>query len=61
MPEQPATERTRPAHRRTKAEPGGCAYCDRMRASGEDFHPSHDASRNCQSGGHEHCSCDRCF
>lgn len=23
--------------------------------------PNHDASPRCESGGHEHCSCDTCF
>lgn len=23
--------------------------------------PPHDASRNCESGKHNHCSCDLCF
>lgn len=29
---------------RHKATTGECAYCDRERAAGNDFHPSHDAS-----------------
>jgi len=36
----------------------GCSYCE---AEKTDFHPSHDASPNCQSGGRNHCSCDVCF
>jgi hypothetical protein len=47
--------------RRKKAEPGECAYCDRERAAGNEFHPSHDASDRCESGKREHCSCDTCF
>lgn len=46
---------------RHKAEPGECAYCDRERAAGNDFHPSHDASPRCESGQRSHCSCDACF
>jgi len=44
-----------------KAPPGECAYCDRERASGNSFHPPHEASRNCCSGRRNHCSCDTCF
>ena len=40
---------------------GECAFCDRMRAEGTTFFPSHTPSRNCQSGGHPHCTCDWCF
>jgi hypothetical protein len=47
--------------RRDMAAPGECAYCDRMRAQDEKFFPRHDASCNCQSGRHEHCTCDTCF
>lgn len=50
-----------PARRQHKLEPGQCAYCDREREDGNDWHPSHDASQNCQSGKHPHCSCDTCF
>lgn len=47
--------------KRHKAEPGECKYCDELRERGETFHPSHDASRNCESGRRPHCSCDCCF
>jgi hypothetical protein len=47
--------------RRHKAEPGECTFCDQMRAEGREWHPDHDASRNCQSGKRAHCSCDTCF
>lgn len=47
--------------RRPLAEPGECAFCDRMRAEGVSFHPYHDASMNCQSGKRSHCTCDTCF
>lgn len=35
-----------------------CAYCARETS---DFFPSHDAGSNCQSGRHNHCTCDSCF
>jgi hypothetical protein len=44
--------------RRSRLQPGECAYCDENR---ESFAPSHDASQNCQSGKHPHCTCDTCF
>jgi len=47
--------------RRHKAPVGECAYCDRERKAGTDFHPSHDASSGCQSGKRPHCTCDSCF
>src|SRR5689334_12274676 len=47
--------------RRHKLAPGQCAYCDRERDAGVNFHPSHDASDRCESGKHPHCSCDTCF
>lgn len=50
-----------PQPRRHKAPPGECKYCDDMRFAGEDFHPSHDASSRCESGKHNHCTCDTCF
>lgn len=49
------------APKRHKAPPGECTTCDRERAQGNDFHPSHDASDRCESGKHAHCSCDTCF
>jgi hypothetical protein len=48
--------------RRHKLAAGlGCPFCDRERAEGNSFHPPHDAARGCESGHHEHCSCDVCF
>lgn len=38
----------------------GCSVCERIKADGG-FGPSHDASPGCESGKHEHCSCDTCF
>lgn len=40
---------------------GGCATCDLMRSQGEFFFPPHDASRRCESGKHNHCSCEVCW
>ena len=37
----------------------GCTYCARYK-KGEMF-PPHDASENCESGSHSHCTCDTCF
>lgn len=50
-----------PTPHRHKAPEGECAYCDRERAQGVNFHPPHDASPNCESGKHSHCTCDTCF
>jgi hypothetical protein len=44
-----------------KAPAGECLSCDLERADNTDFHPSHDASERCQSGGYTHCTCDTCF
>lgn len=44
--------------RRSRRPLGECAYCDEHRDA---FAPSHDASQNCQSGQHPHCTCDTCF
>ncbi len=51
----------RPTKRRHKAPEGDCAYCDRERNQGNEFHPSHDAAVTCESGARSHCSCDGCF
>lgn len=50
-----------PPARRHKAPEGVCRGCDEERAKGNDFHPPHDASSRCESGKHNHCSCDACF
>ncbi len=47
--------------RRHKLPPGECMTCDHERELKNDFHPSHDATKQCQSGKHNHCSCDTCF
>lgn len=39
----------------------GCAYCDREKERGNTFFPPHHALPSCQSGGHNHCTCDGCF
>lgn len=54
-------EYRRPSRYLHKAPPGECTYCDRERSYNNNFHPSHNASPNCRSGGHNHCSCDTCF
>jgi hypothetical protein len=38
----------------------GCPTCDRD-PEGKTMMPDHDASENCESGKHSHCSCDVCF
>ncbi len=37
-----------------------CSECDRVKANGG-FGPPHHASPRCESGGHNHCTCDTCF
>lgn len=49
-----AIQPDRPRSRRTKVP--GCPSCDN-----DEHGPAHYASPNCQSGGHNHCSCDTCF
>jgi len=43
------------------APEGECSECDRYRANGISFHPSHTASSSCESGKRAHCTCDACF
>lgn len=43
------------------APEGECAYCDRERALGNKWFPPHTARPNCQSGRHNHCTCDGCY
>jgi hypothetical protein len=50
-----------PRRRRRLPTPGECVYCDAEREHGDGHHPSHDASPRCESGGHNHCTCDVCF
>ena len=38
-----------------------CPTCQNIRQEHDGFGPPHYASVRCQSGGHEHCSCDVCF
>lgn len=40
---------------------GECVYCDLQWDKGNSFFPPHTARPDCQSGGHIHCTCDRCF
>ena len=44
-----------------KAPEGECEYCDDQRLLDIGFHPPHNASPRCESGGKNHCSCDICF
>lgn len=57
---QPLNKTERP-RRRHKLELGECTFCDHERATDNEFHPPHDASPFCDSGKHDHCSCDVCF
>ncbi len=50
-----------PKPRRHRMPEGECAYCDAERAKNNEHHPSHDASSRCESGKHEHCTCDCCW
>ena len=37
-----------------------CSTCEQIKAEGG-FGPRHNASRRCESGGYNHCTCDICF
>ena len=39
----------------------GCNFCDAQLANHNAHFPMHDASRSCESGKEEHCTCDICF
>lgn len=39
----------------------GCITCEREMETGNSFFPSHNESSRCESGKHNHCSCDSCF
>jgi len=54
----PSPESTKPKRRHYVA---GCKLCDDLRTESEPYHPPHDASKRCESGGHNHCTCSRCF
>lgn len=43
-------------YRRPKGE---CQYCDLYRD--DSLMPPHTASKNCESGQHDHCTCDVCY
>lgn len=47
------------ATNRRRRIPDGCTYCNQNRDT--EMMPPHDASPRCESGGHNHCSCDICF
>jgi hypothetical protein len=40
---------------------GNCPYCVSCLSKGDKYFPRHNASMNCESGGHDHCSCDICY
>jgi hypothetical protein len=55
-------ERVRAATPREKlAPPGQCKSCDEYRRLKDRMYPWHDASPGCESGHHNHCTCDICF
>lgn len=39
----------------------GCITCEREMETGSSFFPPHNARESCESGKHNHCSCDTCF
>lgn len=47
------------SERRRRQHVPECAYCARFKPT--DMFPPHDASRNCESGHYDHCTCDTCF
>jgi hypothetical protein len=46
------------AKRLRRDEIAACAYCQQNKGK---MHPPHFASPGCQSGHHNHCTCDVCF
>ena len=38
-----------------------CPTCQKELKANNTFFPPHRASSRCQSGGHNHCTCDTCF
>lgn len=52
----PPTPHPKHRHRRPRGE---CAHCDKH--GDESMMPSHDASKDCESGKHPHCTCDTCY
>ena len=52
----PPIEFRKSSERRGKVP--GCTYCDQQTTL---YFPSHDASPRCESGKHNHCSCNVCF
>lgn len=38
-----------------------CEECETIRTKHGGFGPPHTASRNCESGKRDHCTCDVCF
>lgn len=50
-----------PKRRDRRQSVEGCSYCDAERVKGNKHFPPHDASPSCESGNHNHCTCDTCF
>ena len=50
-------DQAQPTHRRQHVP--NCGYCARYRPT--DMFPPHDASRRCESGQRDHCTCATCF
>lgn len=42
-----------------RLQPGVCSYCDEHRT--DSMMPRHTASERCESGRHNHCTCDTCY
>lgn len=38
-----------------------CGQCESYRRIGITFFPDHKAMSSCESGGHDHCTCDFCW
>ena len=61
---QTEAERTfleRQSAEKRMAPKGECVTCDRERSEGNVHFPAHNASTNCRSGAHNHCTCDACW
>jgi hypothetical protein len=58
MTEQEHIELLRLAAKARQDEIDNCAYCQ---ANKGQMAPRHFASPNCESGKHNHCTCDICF
>jgi hypothetical protein len=59
-PADEAADARRAAEARMAPE-GECNACDAHRANGDRDFPRHQASDRCESGHHNHCTCDTCW